>query len=246
MENIFYVYEWFNIETNEVFYVGKGCGKRYLEKEKRNKYFLEYAKKNQVDVRIVKNNLSEEEAFKQEKILTDYYKDKGECSCNLAEAGKGGCHFVWTEEMRQYWSEYNPMKEEKQRERMRQNNPMKDKEIAAKNGKKHKRAIFIGDKLFEGIVDASKYYNKTISAIGDWLRRGQTPSGEKCGYQDGGNPRESSHGRAVLVDGIFYPSVAAAARNVGIAPNNLRNALNNNKHICKGHSCEYVNQQPSQ
>lgn len=27
----FYVYEWYNIDTNEVFYVGKGCGNRYKE-----------------------------------------------------------------------------------------------------------------------------------------------------------------------------------------------------------------------
>ena len=25
----FYVYEWYNINTKEVFYVGKGSGKRY-------------------------------------------------------------------------------------------------------------------------------------------------------------------------------------------------------------------------
>lgn len=29
MENNFYVYEWYNIDTQEIFYVGKGSGKRY-------------------------------------------------------------------------------------------------------------------------------------------------------------------------------------------------------------------------
>ena len=35
-KNDFYVYEWFNIDTNEVFYVGKGRGKRYKEVKRRN------------------------------------------------------------------------------------------------------------------------------------------------------------------------------------------------------------------
>ena len=40
----FYVYEWYNTVTNEVFYVGKGTKNRYKNITKRNKYFLDYIK----------------------------------------------------------------------------------------------------------------------------------------------------------------------------------------------------------
>lgn len=33
---MFYVYEWYNTITGQVFYVGKGTKKRYLQTSKRN------------------------------------------------------------------------------------------------------------------------------------------------------------------------------------------------------------------
>lgn len=30
---MFYVYKWYNLDNNEVFYVGKGCKNRYKDKK---------------------------------------------------------------------------------------------------------------------------------------------------------------------------------------------------------------------
>lgn len=117
-EKKFYVYEWYNVDTNYVFYVGKGCGKRYREISHRNKIFKEYCMENNVDSRIVKDNLTEEEAFAYEIELTYFYKNRGECHCSLATPGIGGYSAIWTDEMRKYWSNHNPMKTDYQRERM--------------------------------------------------------------------------------------------------------------------------------
>ena len=68
MENKFYVYEWYNTDTKEVFYVGKGCGKRYTETAHRNQKFLDYINSHNVESRIVINNLTEEENNELEKI----------------------------------------------------------------------------------------------------------------------------------------------------------------------------------
>ena len=244
MENKFYVYEWYNIDTKEVFYVGKGCGKRYTETAHRNQTFLDYINSHNVESRIVIDNLTEEEAFKQEKIITDNYKKINQCFCNLAEAGYGGCHYVWTDEMREYWSEYNPMKREEQRKRMRENNPMKNKEVAQKNANARKREIFIGDKKFDGVIDAAKYYNRKDSAISNWLAQGRTPDGIHCGYTDGGTVKRKA-GKAVIIDGEYYSSIAEASRAICISASTLRTALRENKHEYKGHTCEYANQQPS-
>lgn len=91
-ENEFYIYEWFNIDTGEVFYVGKGKKYRYKNKSQRNQYFKNYINKHKCDVRKVFINLSEQEAFDREIKLIKSYKDIGQCKCNLSLGGEG-CTF---------------------------------------------------------------------------------------------------------------------------------------------------------
>lgn len=246
MNKIFYVYEWYNTDTNEVFYVGKGTGQRYKNKKNRNKEFLTYIENNPTDVRIVWKGPDEQEAFKKEVEITYKYKQINQCQCSLATPGCGGCHFVWTEEMKQYLSKNNPMKNDKQRERMRINNPMKNKEVALKNGKSHKKAIIIGDKQFDGLVDAAIFFHKDPTSIGHWLNRGKTPEGIECKYADGKSIKEVNRGTQVIVDDILYSSIAKAAAAVDVAPSSLREALKKGRTSCKGHTCKYANQQPSQ
>jgi hypothetical protein len=249
MNNKFYVYEWYNKNTNEVFYVGKGTGKRYLSK-KRNKKFLEYIEKNETDVRIVKNNLLEEDAFKLEYELTEYYKEKGQCSCNLAKGGTGGVSSVWTNEFREYWSEYNPMKDPIQRERMSKNNPMKNKETAEKNGKSHRRAVVINNKYYDGVITAAKELNHSTDTIISWCKKGCNPQGEPCRYADEEQkiftlPTKPG-ARPVIIDGIYYPTIREGAKAIGLNnTTSLSDALRHGRKKCKGHICEYANQQPS-
>ena len=87
---IFYVYEWYNVDTREVFYVGKGSKKRYKTVEGRNTYFQNYYGKHDCEVRIVKRKLSEEVAYKFEEELIAKYKERGECVCNFHKGGLGG------------------------------------------------------------------------------------------------------------------------------------------------------------
>ncbi len=49
MENKYYVYEWFIVSTDEVFYVGKGCGDRYKKLSGRNKFFMDMYRTHQCD-----------------------------------------------------------------------------------------------------------------------------------------------------------------------------------------------------
>lgn len=51
---MFYVYEWYIKETNEIFYVGKGSGQRYKVTYNRNKLFNEIIQKHNCDSRIIK------------------------------------------------------------------------------------------------------------------------------------------------------------------------------------------------
>lgn len=247
-KNDFYVYEWFNTETGEVFYVGKGSRDRYKDVSKRNALFKEYYNTHSVKVRIVKDKLSEEEAFALEKEVTDKYKRIGQCQCNLAEAGKGGCSFVWTDEMRKYWSEYNPMKQEEQRERMRKHNPMYNPEIAKKTGARHKRAVVIDGVQYDGCVDAAEALGVCEYTVYTWCQRGYNTSGRPCRYAD--EPQKEytlpKKGKAVIIDEkYYYETLKEAAQALGANDSSpLCKAIKKGK-TYKGHTCRYANQQPN-
>lgn len=88
--NNFYVYEWFIVDTNHVFHVGKGQGNRYLELKGRNKYFLRVVNKYNVASRIYKDNLTEDESWVVEKSRIEELQAIGQCETNIHEGGCGG------------------------------------------------------------------------------------------------------------------------------------------------------------
>lgn len=90
LTNNFYVYEWFIIDTDHIFHVGKGQGNRYLELKGRNKYFLRIAKKYNVASRIYKADLTEDEAWSIEKSRIKELQAIGQCETNVHEGGCGG------------------------------------------------------------------------------------------------------------------------------------------------------------
>lgn len=65
-ENKYYVYEYFIKPTDEIFYVGKGCGDRYKTTKGRNKFFSDMYNSHECGVRIIAKDLSEEEAYRLE------------------------------------------------------------------------------------------------------------------------------------------------------------------------------------
>ena len=91
MENKYYVYE-HATEGGEVFYVGKGSGDRAWAKDGRNKFWRSVARKHGRVVRIVRDGLSELEAFDIEKCLIARHgrRDEGEGTLvNLTPGGEG-------------------------------------------------------------------------------------------------------------------------------------------------------------
>ena len=60
---MFYVYEWYIKDTNEIFYVGKGIGKRYKVTKGRNSQFNKMLEKYDCDSRIIKWFKNEKDAF---------------------------------------------------------------------------------------------------------------------------------------------------------------------------------------
>lgn len=245
----YYVYEWFNKNTNEVFYVGKGSKNRYKQINKRNKLFKNYYAQNDCESRILKFFDNENDAFEYENEKILEYKMKNQCFCNLDNGGKGGCNFVWTEEMRKYKSEHNPMKNQYQKERMSKCNPMKNPEIAKKVKEKINKKVMLGNKIYNSIKELAKEYNVCDTAIQYWLKRGYGRNNEPC-YYYGTKPKKiiikthETTNKPVYIDGLYFKNVKSGAKYIGVWSESLIRAIKNNK-LCKGHKCEYANQQPS-
>lgn len=75
MEKRYYVYEWYDTETGEVFYIGKGTNSRYSQITGRNQFFIDFYNTHNCESRKVYIDLTEEEAFNKEIELIKYYKE---------------------------------------------------------------------------------------------------------------------------------------------------------------------------
>ena len=128
---MYYVYEWYVKKTNEIIYVGKGVNNRYKVK-KHNKFFNDFITRNECESRIIEYFDDEKEAFLYEAERIEELQKIGMCKCNIYGGGTGGTTNWWTEERKIEYSKNNVMKSEKQRNRMKNNNPMFDKELSKK------------------------------------------------------------------------------------------------------------------
>jgi len=109
----FYVYQHKRADSGEVFYVGKGHGKRITSRG-RNEYWKRIVEKHGLLVELVRDNLTESEAFDLEVELIRKYRSQGIKLSNMTDGGEGTVGRVTTDESRVNYSksrlgEKNPM-----------------------------------------------------------------------------------------------------------------------------------------
>lgn len=87
-----YVYCHYRLDTNTVFYIGKGQNRRAYSKQKRNVYWSNIVKKaGGFRVEILADKLLNIDALKYERVLITALKKKyPELLCNLTDGGEGG------------------------------------------------------------------------------------------------------------------------------------------------------------
>jgi hypothetical protein len=175
---MFYVYEWYIIDTGEIIYVGKGCNRRY-KVTKHNRFFNEMIKRNKCESRIIKTFNTEKEAFEYEFQRIVELKNIGQCVCNIYDGGFGGSVNWWTDEIRKKYSENNVMKSINHRKRMKSNNPMSNPIIAEKTNGQKRRKVIIGNQVFISIKDAKETLGVSYSNLITWNKKGITPDGKK-------------------------------------------------------------------
>lgn len=79
----YYVYGYFRLDTNELFYIGKGHGKRCFNINGRDDHFINICNKYDVAVVILINNLTEEEAFMYEELAIQILVEDLDYSINI-------------------------------------------------------------------------------------------------------------------------------------------------------------------
>lgn len=176
---MFYVYEWYIVETGEIIYVGKGCRNRYKVR-KHNAFFNEMIKRFRCESRIVKYFEKEEDAFDYEYQYINELRQTKQCVCNIYNGGFGGTTTWWTDELKKQYSERNVMKSEAQRKRMVRHNPMSDPKIAEKTNGQKRRKVTIGEVTYNSIREAKEALNISYSNIITWTKKGINPAGEVC------------------------------------------------------------------
>jgi hypothetical protein len=98
---MFYVYEHIRLDTNAVFYVGKGKGRRCFEARRRNQHWKRVvAKAGGFDVCIVVDKIDEELAFLAEQELIAKLKSQGASLTNITDGGEGTSGYRHTDEAR--------------------------------------------------------------------------------------------------------------------------------------------------
>ena len=185
----FYVYKHIRLDNNTCFYVGKGKGKRAY-KPKRNKFYNNVRNSCGCKVVIIKNNLTEEEAFNLEtEVIEDYvfvfgyginiegYRDfSNNYLTNFTWGGEGASGRHHSEESKLKTSESmkgkNKGKHHSKEYKKNMSESMKGKMVGEKNGMWGKPApnrikvmcITTGE-TFDSIKDASDHYRAAISNI---------------------------------------------------------------------------------
>ena len=89
MENKYYIYAHIRNDNNKIFYIGKGCNKRSHITSNRSLYWKRIVSKYGYTIKILLENLSEEESFKYEIYYIDIEKKKGNCEANFTIGGDG-------------------------------------------------------------------------------------------------------------------------------------------------------------
>lgn len=96
----YYVYAHKRLDTDAIFYVGKGKGSRAYKHSSRNGHWTNIVNKVGHEVIILTSNITEEEAFAQEIKLIKELREQGICLCNMTAGGEGSSGLLHTDEQK--------------------------------------------------------------------------------------------------------------------------------------------------
>jgi hypothetical protein len=100
-------YTYLHLTTDgKPFYIGKGCGHRAWSKANRNNHWQRTVEKYGLQVVVLAEWATEEEAFEHEKVLIACFRDMGHKLVNRTDGGGGVSGLVMTAEWKQKKREF--------------------------------------------------------------------------------------------------------------------------------------------
>lgn len=105
----YYVYVWYVIEPHEIFYVGKGSGKRAKDLRGRNKFFMNMYSTHICDYHIIMGGMLEDDAFKLERALIAHIREAYPKFrlANICDGGEGVSGWIADEQYREHMRQRN-------------------------------------------------------------------------------------------------------------------------------------------
>lgn len=86
----FYVYAYYYTDTNQTFYIGRGSGNRYRSMKRRSSLFLTMCEKYPHDVKIVADELTENESIRMERRLIRQHIENRQPMVNIMSGEREG------------------------------------------------------------------------------------------------------------------------------------------------------------
>lgn len=87
---MYYTYAHFTADTNELFYIGKGKGRRFNQTTQRSDWWKSIVKKHGFISKKLSNFQQEMDAYEHEVFLISCFRDLGYKLCNMNDGGNGG------------------------------------------------------------------------------------------------------------------------------------------------------------
>ena len=238
---MYYVYVHRKATTGEVFYIGKGHGKRAFSKANRSSFWKNVVSKHGYVVEFLEKDLQEWYAFELEKSMIDFYgrKDLGYgCLVNLTDGGDGAAGHIWTDDMRVWRS--NETKSQWQCEALREKfqTAMRGKKLSPEHAEKSRQVLLdqkekvkeINSKLMKQKWENEEFRQKMTTASRD--RRHTFESKLKIAQTHAKRVRRS--------DGVVFDSVADAARSLGKSHSKISMVAVGKRKTAYGFGWEYV------
>lgn len=208
MEKKYYIYYHISQKTGEIYYVGKGSGKRYLVLKRRGKLWDAFYRKHGCNAVIAFKNLSEKMAFKLEIKEIKRLKKINQCRANISNGGDG----VHVD--KRWWGE-NIRKS--QIKRFKENPKPKGKEnLTFKNFCDD--SILVKEYKTLNTIQIAKKYNVSTTTV--WMRLKSLGVKLK-------KPGQKPVKIICKNDGKIFHSINAAAKKYGVFRENIRKVLKN-------------------
>lgn len=162
---MFYTYAHITSDTNKIFYIGKGSGRRMYRKDARNNHWHNTVKKHGYKVIKLADWKTSEEAFIHEKLLISSFKDMKYKLVNQSEGGDGNNATGGFSFKGKFHKE-----EAKEKCRLANLGKIVSNESKQKNKEKHQKPLKINNIIYNSWTEASQKTGIPMGSISYLLK----------------------------------------------------------------------------